>query len=102
LLGGGARLRRGRENNLMREQRAPVAGVGGVFGRAGDEFVPAIGLADEAGVPECGDGFAFVLSEPQALFHRVMKVNCWLAQCCPATGVAGANVGVVIKQLVRG
>jgi hypothetical protein len=81
----------------MREERAPVAGVGGVFGRAGDEFVPAIGLADEAGLPESGDGCAFVPSAPQAAFHRVTKVNCWLAQCCPATRVAGASVGVVMK-----
>ena len=46
---------RGRENNFMREQRTPLAGGGVVVRRAADEFVPAIGIFDEAGVAEGGD-----------------------------------------------
>ena len=49
------------KNHFVREQRAPLAGLGMVVRRAADEFVPATpcgGPPDEAGEAEGGDDLA--------------------------------------------
>ena len=45
----------GGENEVVREQGAPLTGGGEIVWRAADKLVPAIGFANQAGGTEMGD-----------------------------------------------
>ena len=81
-----------REHDVMREERRPFKGVGAVGVGAADQFVVAVGLANQFGVAELSNNLAAVaLRDDVFQFHTPPLYATGLDNGGPCEKISGGN-----------